>query len=575
VARMPLRDGDPSRIGRYRLTARLGAGGMGVVYLGTAKDGSQAAIKVLRPELADDQEFRVRFRREVAVLARIQGLCTVRVIEADTESARPFLATEYAEGPSLSEHVTACGPLPPQMLYGLATGLAEALVAIHAAGVVHRDLKPSNVLLTQAGPKVIDFGIAQALDTTAVTGTGMTVGSPGFMAPEQITGQAGPPADVFSWALTVGYAASGQPPFGTGPTDAIMYRILHDGPNIEAVPAELRTVIEAALAKSPADRPAARDLLGRLTQQPDAPGDTPTQSVLSRTWLPPASEPAAVGRQRRIRPLPVLAGAAALAIAVGAATAFVASSSPHPNPGSSAAGSHSARTTLPASPTSTDPAGSPSSSAAAAGTIAALPTVTIGSYSGTQPSVINMSSGRANQVQNIDWSSWTATNAYGQGVSYDDNCIPDCAGGTITPVPVQVTLSDPVSGRFSNMSETREGTTTSMTYPGATWPYGASPAASTCPAAGQVMSAFRAALPATKQSWGKTSSVSSFKNVQCWKDWVVASAVGNGDGAFVFSQSSVLHLIPAAELQEFDTQVCPDPNAPSGWKNYSTGPATC
>jgi serine/threonine protein kinase len=166
---------------------------MGVVYLGTAKDGAQVAIKVLRPELADDREFRVRFRREVSLLAKVQGLCTVRVIEADTESARPFLATEYVDGPSLSEFVAGQGPLQPEMLDGLAIGLAEALTAIHAAGVIHRDLKPSNVLLTKTGPKVIDFGIAQALDATVVTRTGMVVGSPGFMAPEQGSRRARPP----------------------------------------------------------------------------------------------------------------------------------------------------------------------------------------------------------------------------------------------------------------------------------------------------------------------------------------------------------------------------------------------
>lgn len=200
MARMPLRDGDPSRIGQYRLTARLGAGGMGVVYLGAAKDGSQVAVKVPRSELADDAEFRARFRREVAVLSRVRGICTVRVIDADTESARPFLATEYAEGSTLAEYVGSFGPLGTEMLFGLATGLAEALSAIHAAGVIHRDLKPANVILTQSGPKVIDFGIAQALDATVVTKTGMTVGSPGFMAPEQITGQAGQPADISVWA---------------------------------------------------------------------------------------------------------------------------------------------------------------------------------------------------------------------------------------------------------------------------------------------------------------------------------------------------------------------------------------
>ena len=188
MARAPLQQTDPAQIGRYRLVARLGAGGMGVVYLGETPDGQPVAVKVLRPELADNPEFRIRFGREVATLTRIQGMCTVRVIEADTEAPKPFLVTEYADGPSLSEYVDAHGPLDPGMLYGLATGLAEALAAIHAAGIVHRDLKPSNVLLTAGGPKVIDFGIAQALDTTSLTRTGITVGSAGFMAPEQVMG---------------------------------------------------------------------------------------------------------------------------------------------------------------------------------------------------------------------------------------------------------------------------------------------------------------------------------------------------------------------------------------------------
>ena len=200
MAREPLRDHDPLRVGRYRLTARLGAGGMGVVYLGLAPnapndpnypdgDGSQVAVKVLRPELADDPEFRARFGREVASLMLVRGECTVRVIEADTNSSQPFMVTEFAAGPSLSEYIDANGPLGADMLYGLATGLAEALTAVHAAGVVHRDLKPSNVILGQSGPKVIDFGIAQTLDATSVTKTGMMVGSAGFMAPEQVTGR--------------------------------------------------------------------------------------------------------------------------------------------------------------------------------------------------------------------------------------------------------------------------------------------------------------------------------------------------------------------------------------------------
>src|SRR6185312_7748613 len=295
VARAPLQQTDPSRVGGYRLVARLGAGGMGVVYLAETRDGQPVAVKVLRPELADNLEFRTRFGREVTALTRIQGMCTVRVIEADTEAPKPFLVTEYADGPSLSEYVDAYGPLDPQMLYGLATGLAEALAAIHAAGIVHRDLKPSNVLLTPAGPKVIDFGIAQALDTASLTRTGITVGSAGFMAPEQITGRAGTAADIFTWAVTVAFAAGGKAPFGTGPSDAIMYRIMHAEPDISAVPPGLRPLVEAALAKDPQARPAAPQLLAALTNtQLTGVGtryENPTQTVLAQTWHPSATGP--------------------------------------------------------------------------------------------------------------------------------------------------------------------------------------------------------------------------------------------------------------------------------------------
>jgi serine/threonine protein kinase len=295
VARAPLQPTDPSRVGGYRLVARLGAGGMGVVYLAETRHGQPVAVKVLRPELADNPEFRTRFGREVTALTRIQGVCTVRVIEADTEAPKPFLVTEYADGPSLSEYVDASGPLDPQMLYGLATGLAEALAAIHAAGIVHRDLKPSNVLLTAAGPKVIDFGIAQALDTTSLTRTGITVGSAGFMAPEQITGRAGTAADVFTWAVTVAFAAGGKAPFGTGPSDAIMYRIMHADPDISAVPPGLRPLVEAALAKDPQARPTAPQLLAELTNTQltgvGARYENPTQTVLAQTWHPSATGP--------------------------------------------------------------------------------------------------------------------------------------------------------------------------------------------------------------------------------------------------------------------------------------------
>ena len=279
---------------------------MGVVYLGIGWDGSQVAVKVLRPELADDQEFRRRFRREVSALMRVKGVCTVRVIEADTESAQPFMITEYAEGPSLAEYIDSYGLIGPEMLYGLATGLAEALTVIHAAGIVHRDFKPSNVILTDAGPKVIDFGIAQALDATSLTRTGMMVGSAGFMAPEQISGRPGPPADIFVWGVTVAYAATGQPPFGTGDTHAVLYRVMHGDPDISGVPDPLRSLVAAALTKDPDQRPTARQLLDQLTSismapmaRPRASRNRPPRPSWRRPGSRPGRVPAVPGRPAR------------------------------------------------------------------------------------------------------------------------------------------------------------------------------------------------------------------------------------------------------------------------------------
>jgi hypothetical protein len=268
---------------------------MGVVYLGISWDGSQVAVKVLRPELADDPEFRRRFRREVSALMRVKGLCTVQVIEADTESSQPFMVTEYAEGPSLAEYIDSYGLVGSDMLYGLATGLAEALTVIHAAGIVHRDFKPSNVILTATGPKVIDFGIAQALDATSMTRTGMMVGSAGFMAPEQISGRPGPAADIFVWGVTVAYATTGQPPFGTGDTHAVLYRVMYGDPDISGIPDPLRPLVAAALTKDPDRRPTARQLLDQLTGTPAAASprvqDSPTQTILSKTWQQTGPQP--------------------------------------------------------------------------------------------------------------------------------------------------------------------------------------------------------------------------------------------------------------------------------------------
>jgi serine/threonine protein kinase len=276
---------------------------MGVVYLGVSWDGAPVAVKVLRPELAGDQEFRHRFGREVAALVQVKGVCTVRVIEADSQSSTPFVVTEYAAGPSLSEYIDKYGPVAPEMLFGLATGLAEALTTIHAAGIMHRDLKPSNIILTDAGPKVIDFGIARRQDTRGVTKTGMMIGSLGFMAPEQISGRPGPEADIFAWGVTVAYAATGRSPFGAGNSHSILYRIMYGDPDIASVPDSLLPLVEASLAKDPQSRPTAQQLLDRLTgasSRPENANDTPTQVILSRTWQSgshsspsPASRPAA------------------------------------------------------------------------------------------------------------------------------------------------------------------------------------------------------------------------------------------------------------------------------------------
>ena len=539
MALVSLREGDPSLIGRFRLMARLGAGGMGVVYLAEARDSGQVAVKVLRPEVGDDLQFRARFRREVALLTRVKGLCTVRVIEADTESDPPYLVTEYVRGPSLSEHVGSSGPLDAGMLYGLATGLAEALEAIHATDVVHRDLKPSNVLLTQQGPKVIDFGIAQALDGTVLTQTGTTLGSPGYMAPEQVIGTPGQPADIFAWGLTVAYAASGRQPFGTGPAEVLLYRMLHDSPDIAAVPADLRPLVVAAVSKDPGARPTARDLLAWLTAGVTKPQSyaqvgehdlAPTQLVLSRTWQPPPTPASQVAPPSRRRPVAMLAGASALAVVIGAGTFYAI--------------------------------GPPRHQGKAADT---LPTVTFGSYTGREPAAIVLANSVGGTVQGIRWTSWTSTNAAGEGHT-----------GT---VPTEVTLSDPIGGRFTHIGETSNGETVLQAYPDDEWPTAASPAgtvACVTPTAAALLTAWRAASAGVRQSWAAPGAkVTTFSDIQCWRDWVVAYAIGNGDGSFVFSRTGGLRLIPEQDLQQFSDEVCNDPTAPKAWKTPDTGAAIC
>ncbi|MFG2825080.1 serine/threonine-protein kinase [Kitasatospora sp. NPDC048365] len=261
----PLEADDPVEVGGYRLVARLGAGGMGRVYLAHTPGGRPVALKVVRPELAEDPEFRLRFAHEVASARLIHGLYTAQVVDAGPEDPTPWLATAYVPGPSLHQVVHDNGPLPEQTVLLLTAGIAEALQAIHAVGVVHRDLKPANVLLAADGPRVIDFGIARAADAVALTGAGLRIGSPGYMAPEQALGRTATPAtDVFALGALAAYVAGGTPPFGRGPESGALYRVVHEEPDLDAVPPVLAGLVRHCLAKHPEDRPTTAQLIGAV-----------------------------------------------------------------------------------------------------------------------------------------------------------------------------------------------------------------------------------------------------------------------------------------------------------------------
>ncbi|MEU9165276.1 serine/threonine-protein kinase [Streptomyces sp. NPDC048424] len=251
----PLHAEDPQTVAGYRLAARLGAGGMGRVYLSHTPGGRPVAIKVVRPELAEDPAFRRRFRREVVAARRVRGAYTAEVIDADADAVPPWLATLYVPGPSLSEAVAQRGPLPVPAVLWLMAGVAEALQAIHAEGIVHRDLKPSNVLLASDGPRVIDFGISTASDTTAPTATGSTIGTPQYMAPEQaLAGETTAATDVFALGQTAAFAALGEPLYGTGPSMTVLFRIVHSTPDLSRLPEELQPLLARCLAADPQDR---------------------------------------------------------------------------------------------------------------------------------------------------------------------------------------------------------------------------------------------------------------------------------------------------------------------------------
>ncbi|MFJ9664373.1 serine/threonine-protein kinase [Streptomyces sp. NPDC101219] len=315
----PLQDDDPRTVGEYRLAARLGAGGMGRVYLAHTHGGRPVAVKVVRPELADDPTFRRRFAREVGAARTVKGAYTAELIDADPEAVPPWLATLYVPGPSLTEAVARRGPLSETAVLWLTAGIAEALQAIHGAGIVHRDLKPSNVLLASDGPRVIDFGIARAVDATAHTATGATIGTPHFMAPEQASGgEVSAATDVFALAQTAAFAALGRPLYGDGPGVSVLYRIVHSAPDLSELPDRLRGLLARCLVEAPEERPTPAEVVAFCREELGRDADAGAGADVWReiagpqvTVPPPVAHPEPAATPTAVHTVPVPAGAVA------------------------------------------------------------------------------------------------------------------------------------------------------------------------------------------------------------------------------------------------------------------------
>ncbi|GAA1760030.1 serine/threonine protein kinase [Luedemannella helvata] len=309
----PLRRGDPEQLGPYRIVGRLGEGGMGTVFYAENGDGQPVALKVIRPEIADDDDFRRRFQKEVDRARQVPPFCTAEVLDADTDHDPPYLVVEYVDGPTLSNVVQERGPLSPANQHGLAVGMAVALTAIHGAGVIHRDLKPSNVLLAPGSPKVIDFGIARAVvGHDPQTHTDQMMGTVGYMAPERL--EPGrvltPAADIFAWGAVVAFAATGRTPFRAEEPAAVALKIVSEEPDLEGLTGQLRDLVELALAKDPAARPTARQLVDRLlagegfasaaTDRPAAFAEQP--EVLAAAGIVPATQPVPGAADTAVQP---------------------------------------------------------------------------------------------------------------------------------------------------------------------------------------------------------------------------------------------------------------------------------
>ena len=293
-----LQPGDPASVGGYWLLGRLGAGGMGRVYLGVSPGGRHVAVKLIHPVHAQAAQFRERFAREIDAARRVGGFHTAPVVDADPHADPPWMVTAYIEGPSLQEAVGRDGPLPPRRVRALGAGLAEGLGAIHACGLVHRDLKPGNVIMAEDGPRIIDFGIARAIEaTTGITATGAIVGTYAFMSPEQIRGEvARSPSDVFSLGSVLAFAATGRPPFGSESAASIMYHLINEPPELTGLDDEpLRALITACLAKSPHERPAVPDVLAALNTRGSSAPALPAAMSTQRQANSPESAGTTVG----------------------------------------------------------------------------------------------------------------------------------------------------------------------------------------------------------------------------------------------------------------------------------------
>ncbi|MFF2730843.1 protein kinase, partial [Streptomyces sp. NPDC058008] len=300
-----LRPQDPSRMGAYQLLARLGAGGMGQVYLGRSPGGRLVAVKVIRDEISDHPEALVRFRREAATVEAVRGAGTARLIEASLDAPPYWLATEYVAGPTLRAAVRAGGPFPADSALRLFAALAEGLAAVHVHGVTHRDLKPQNVILSPQGPQLIDFGIARVLGETSLTKDGTAPGTPGFAAPEVVLrNEVGPAADVFALGATLAYTATGRPPYGSGDAAAVSYRAVHEDVDVDGVRPALAALIRECVAKDPADRPDPAAVIARCAVD-SALATDPHYRALVRDEGPPARDRAVSARgEAETAPLP-------------------------------------------------------------------------------------------------------------------------------------------------------------------------------------------------------------------------------------------------------------------------------